>query len=64
MDATSTVPRAAVEIATRNLDYGGLLKAFKVSNMVEGSADVTLTAEGYGRSLRDLAGTATAISIS
>ena len=58
VDATSTVPRAAVEIATRNLDYGGLLKAFKVSNMVEGSADVTLTAEGYGRSLRDLAGTA------
>jgi uncharacterized protein involved in outer membrane biogenesis len=58
VDETSTVPRAAVEIATTNLDYGGLLKAFKVTNMVEGSADVTLTAEGHGRSLRDLAGTA------
>ena len=58
MDATSTVPRAAVEIAIRNLDYGGLLKALEVSNMVEGSTDVTLTVEGYGRSLRDLAGTA------
>jgi len=58
VDVTSAVPRATVEIATTNLDYGGLLKAFKVTNMVEGSADVTMTAEGYGRSLRDLAGTA------
>jgi uncharacterized protein involved in outer membrane biogenesis len=58
VDGTSTVPHATVELTTTNLDYGGLLKAFKVTNMVEGSADVTLTTEGNGRSLRDLAGTA------
>jgi uncharacterized protein involved in outer membrane biogenesis len=58
VNGTSTVPHAAVEITTTNLDYGGLLKAFKVTNLVEGSTDLILATEGNGRSLRELAGTA------
>jgi uncharacterized protein involved in outer membrane biogenesis len=58
VDGTSTVPHAAVEITTTNLDYGKLLKAFKVTNLVEGSTDLILATEGNGRSLRELAGTA------
>ena len=58
VDGASTVPHAAVEITTTNLDYGGLLKAFKVTNLVEGITDLILATEGNGRSLRELAGTA------
>ena len=54
VDATHEVPHAELEITTTNLDYGGLFKAFKVRDLVEGSADITVTAEGNGRSLRDL----------
>ncbi|HJT19863.1 MAG TPA: AsmA-like C-terminal region-containing protein [Nitrospira sp.] len=58
VDGVSAVPQAGIELTTSNLDYGGMLKAFKVTNMVEGSADVTLAATGRGRTLRELAGTA------
>jgi len=54
VDATREVPHAELEITTTNLDYGGLFKAFKVRDLVEGSADITVTSEGNGRSLRDL----------
>ncbi|MBX3300999.1 MAG: AsmA family protein [Nitrospira sp.] len=54
VDGAHPLPHAAVEITTVNLDYGGLFKAFKVTDMVEGNVDITLTAEGNGRSLKDL----------
>ncbi|HEY6084301.1 MAG TPA: AsmA-like C-terminal region-containing protein [Nitrospira sp.] len=58
LDGAAAVPHAGVEITTTNFDYGGMLKAFRISNMVEGSADLSLSVEGNGRSLRELASTA------
>jgi uncharacterized protein involved in outer membrane biogenesis len=54
VDSTRQVPHAEVEMTMTDLDYGGLFKAFKVTDKVEGSVDIALTAEGEGRSLRDL----------
>jgi hypothetical protein len=54
VDSTRPLPHAAVEITTVNLDYGRLFKAFKVTDVVEGNVDITLAAEGHGRSLNDL----------
>jgi len=58
LEGSRLLPHAAVEIMTVNLDYGGLFKAFKITDMVEGNVDITLTAEGDGRSLNDLLATA------
>lgn len=54
VDSTRQVPHVAVEMTMTNLNYGGLFKAFKITDKVEGSVDMALTAEGDGLSLRDL----------
>jgi hypothetical protein len=54
-DATHELPRVAIDIATTGLDYGGLFKAFGVTDKVEGHVDVTFSSQGTGHSLRELA---------
>ncbi len=54
VDSTPKVPHVAVEMTMINLDYGGLFKAFKITDKVEGSVDLAVVAEGDGRSLREL----------
>jgi uncharacterized protein involved in outer membrane biogenesis len=54
-DASHELPRVAIDIATTGLDYGGLFKAFGVTDKVEGHVDVTFSAQGTGHSLRELA---------
>jgi uncharacterized protein involved in outer membrane biogenesis len=54
-DASHELPRVAIDIATTGLDYGGLFKAFGVTDKVEGHVDVSFSAQGTGHSLRELA---------
>jgi uncharacterized protein involved in outer membrane biogenesis len=58
IDSTGEVPHAAIDIMATNVDYGGLLTALKITDKVEGRADIYMTSEGDGRSLRELAGAA------
>lgn len=58
IDGTGKVPRAAIEITATDVDYGGLFNALKITDKVEGRADIYLTAEGQGRDLRELMGAA------
>ena len=54
VDNTGKIPHAAIEIMATNVDYGGLLTTLKITDKVEGLADIYLTSEGHGRSLREL----------
>ena len=58
VDGTSKVPHVAIEIMATSFDYGGLFTALKITDKVEGRADIYVTSEGHGRSLRELMGAA------
>lgn len=58
IDGTSKVPHVAIEITAIDVDYGGLFKAFNITDKVEGRADIYLTAEGQGRDFREAMGAA------
>lgn len=56
IDGTGKVPHVAIEITAIDVDYGGLFKAFNVTDKVEGRADIYLKAEGRGRDVREVMG--------
>ncbi|MDF0666131.1 MAG: AsmA family protein [Nitrospira sp.] len=58
IDSTGKVPHVAMEITAIDVDYGGLFKAFNITDKAEGRADIYLTAEGRGRALREVMGAA------
>ncbi|MDF0673669.1 MAG: AsmA-like C-terminal region-containing protein [Nitrospira sp.] len=58
IDGTGKVPHVTVGITAIDVDYGGLFKAFNITDKVEGHADIYLTAEGRGRDFREVLGAA------
>lgn len=58
IDGTGKVPHVAIEITAIDVNYGGLFKAFNITDKVEGRADIYLTAEGQGRDIGEVVGAA------
>lgn len=58
IDGTGKVPHVTVGITAIDVDYGGLFKAFNITDKVEGRADIYLAAEGRGRDFREVMGKA------
>jgi uncharacterized protein involved in outer membrane biogenesis len=58
IDDTGKVPHATIEVMATDVDYGGLFKALNITDKVEGRADIYVTSEGQGRTLRELMGAA------
>ncbi|NGZ09688.1 MAG: AsmA family protein, partial [Nitrospira sp. LK70] len=58
IDGTGKVPHVTVGITAIDVDYGGLFKAFNITDKVEGRADIYLAAEGQGQDVREVMGNA------
>ena len=53
MDGTRDDVPTRVEITTTHTNYGGLFNAFRITDKVEGSADIHFISQGNGRTLRE-----------
>ncbi|MFQ5992196.1 MAG: AsmA family protein, partial [Nitrospiraceae bacterium] len=58
LDASQEVPLLSIQGKARNLDYGLLLKAYAVTDLVEGVADLAVELSGRGNTLREALGQA------
>lgn len=54
VDATTDTPSMLARLSMNHLDYGRWLKAFQVTDKVEGIVDLELTLTGRGATLRDM----------
>jgi len=54
IDASNTVPVAKLTVNATNVDYGDLFETLRISDKLEGQADVSLDLSGTGHTTREL----------
>lgn len=54
LDASGKVPTLAIDVKGDKIDYGGLLKQFELTDMIDGDLSLAVDANGKGMSVRTI----------